>query len=64
MKKGQGKTKETTTTTKKSQSTNKSNKSEGNSAVTSTKTSDNLKEGDKCSFKGLMPDKENCASKT
>ncbi len=59
--KGQGKTKETTTTTKKA-STNKSGKTEASAAIATTKAYE-MKENDRCSFKGLLPDRDNCQSK-
>lgn len=57
---GQGKTKETTTTTKKA-STNKSGKTDASAPIATTKAYE-MKENDKCQFKGLLPDKDNCQS--
>lgn len=60
----QGKTKQTTTTTKKAEATSKSGvKQDSPISSVTIKSGDNLKENDKCSFKGLVADKENCQSK-
>lgn len=60
----QGKTVTTTTTTKKTSTTEKSDKQNSNDASQNpSKTSDGMKEGDSCSFKGLQSDKENCQSR-
>jgi hypothetical protein len=63
--KGDGKTKEPTTTTKKASVTSKgSGKVDTNTeAGGAAKGADYIKENDRCNFKGLVSDKENCQSK-